>query len=82
MADPRLGPPVLTAHGVVFRARRLACDRCAGFDARNAEFASTPSEPRLGPPVMLSDGTVRFEVRQHASLASLASLASFASSTS
>ncbi len=65
MADPRLGLPVLTEHGVVFRARRLAFDRYAGFDARNDEFASTSSEPRRPPPVLRRDGTVGFEVRQH-----------------
>jgi hypothetical protein len=65
MADPRLGPPVLTEHGVVFRARLLAFDSYAGFDARNAEFASTSSEPRRPPPVLRRDGTVGFEVRQH-----------------
>jgi hypothetical protein len=71
MADPRLGPPVLTEHGVVFRARRPAFDRFTGFDARNAEFVSTPPEPRLGPPVMLRDGSVAF---LHAMLASRAGL--------
>jgi hypothetical protein len=52
MTDPRLGPPVLTEHGVVFRAHRLDFDRYAGFDARNDEFASIPSEPRRPPPVL------------------------------
>jgi hypothetical protein len=70
MADPRLGPPVLTEHGVVFRARRLAFDRYADFDARNAEFVSTPSEPRRPPPV-IRGGTVSFP---HATLASRAGL--------
>ncbi len=70
MADPRLGPPVLTEHGVVFRARRLAFDRFAGFDARNAEFVSTPSEPRRPPPV-LRGGSVAF---LYATLASRAGL--------
>jgi hypothetical protein len=79
MADPRLGPPVLTEHGVVFRARRLAFDRFAGFDARNDEFVSTSPEPRLGPPV-LRGGTVHFlpvpASPTHAGRAGLASLAS------
>ncbi len=72
MADPRLGPPVLTEHGVVFRVRRLAFDRYAGFDARNDEFARTPSEPRRPPPV-LRGGTVAFP---RATLASRAGLVS------
>jgi hypothetical protein len=70
MADPRLGPPVLTEHGVVFRARRLAFDRFAGFDARKAEFVSTPSEPRRPPPV-LRGGSVAFPCATLASPAGL-----------
>jgi hypothetical protein len=73
MADPRLGPPVLTEHGVVFLLRT--------FDARNPEFASTSSEPRRPPPVLRRDGTVGFQARQHASLAGRTSLASLAGST-
>ena len=71
MAVPRLGPPVLTEHGVVFRARRLAFDHFAGFDARNAEFVSTSPEPRLGPPVMLRDGTIKCDTSTLASRAGL-----------
>jgi hypothetical protein len=84
MADPRLGPPVLTEHGVVFRARRLAFDRFAGFDARNDEFARTPSEPRRPPPV-LRGGTVSFlpvpASPTHASRAGRAGLASLANTS-
>jgi hypothetical protein len=60
-SHPRRGPPELTPLGVVFRDDlRLAFDRYDAFDARNEDFASTPSEPRRPPPVMLRDGTIAF----------------------
>jgi hypothetical protein len=56
---------VLTPHGVVFRDDlRLAFDRYNAFDARNEDFASTPSEPRRPPPVMLRDGTIALSQTQ------------------
>jgi hypothetical protein len=47
-SHPRLGPPMLTEHGVVFLDDlRITFDRYAAFDARNPEFARTPAQPHL-----------------------------------
>jgi hypothetical protein len=65
-SHPRRGPPELTPNGVVFRDdQRISFGRYDAFDARNPEFASTPSEPPLRPPVMLRDGTIAFRARNY-----------------
>lgn len=53
-AEPRLGTPVCTPHGVIFLSEcRFA------FDEYNVEFTNTPVTSSLAPPVMLANGLIR-----------------------